>query len=244
MKQKLIAALLLSSVAASAQVKKTAPAAKPVAKTAAKPAAPATAALRTINDSASYAIGVSVANFYSQQGLSNINTKVVARAIEDVLAKKGVLLSDQQCNQVMMQIMTRAQDQKAQVHIQAGEKFLAENKTKPGIQTTPSGLQYEVLTQGTGVKPLATDTVKVNYRGTLLNGEEFDNSYKRGQPISFPLNGVIAGWTEGVQLMSTGSKYRFFIPHTLGYGTNEAGSIPAGSTLVFEVELLEVNGKK
>lgn len=244
MKQKLVAALLLTSVAATAQVKKTAPAAKPVAKTTAKPAAPAAAALRTITDSASYAIGVSVANFYSQQGLSNINARMVARAIEDVMAKKGVLLTDQQCNQVMMQIMTRAQDQKAKGNIEAGERFLAENKKKPGVQTTPSGLQYEVLTQGNGIKPLATDTVKVNYKGTLLNGEEFDNSYKRGQPISFPLNGVIAGWTEGVQLMSTGSKYRFYIPYTLGYGTNEAGSIPPGSTLVFEVELLEVNGKQ
>ncbi|OLY92237.1 FKBP-type peptidyl-prolyl cis-trans isomerase FklB [Cnuella takakiae] len=245
MKQKLVAALLLSSLAASAQTKKPATAAKPAAtKAAVKPAVATAAALRSITDSASYAIGVSVANFYSQQGMSSINSKVVARAIEDVLAKKGTLLSDQQCNQVMMELMTQAQEKKAGAQVEAGKKFLEENKKKPGVQTTASGLQYEVITQGTGTKPTETDTVKVNYVGTLINGQEFDNSYKRGEPISFPLNGVIRGWTEGVQLMSTGSKYRFFIPYQLGYGTNEAGAIPAGSTLIFEVELLEVNGKK
>lgn len=246
MKQKLVAALLLSSLAASAQTKKpVASAAKPAAaKAAVKPAVATAAALKSITDSASYAIGVSVANFYSQQGMSSINSRVVAKAIEDVLSKKGTLLSDQQCNQVMMQIMTQAQEQKSKAQIDEGTKFLEANKKKPGVQTTASGLQYEVITQGTGIKPIETDTVKVNYLGTLINGQEFDNSYKRGEPISFPLNGVIRGWTEGVQLMSTGSKYRFFIPHQLGYGTNEAGSIPAGSTLIFEVELLEVNGKK
>lgn len=246
MKQKLVAALLLSSLAASAQTKKpVASAAKPVAaKAAVKPAVATAAALKSITDSASYAIGVSVANFYTQQGMSSINSKVVAKAIEDVLSKKGTLLSDQQCNQVMMQLMTQAQEQKSKAQIDEGTKFLEANKKKPGVQTTPSGLQYEVITQGNGIKPTETDTVKVNYLGTLINGQEFDNSYKRGEPISFPLNGVIRGWTEGVQLMSTGSKYRFFIPYQLAYGTNEAGSIPAGSTLIFEVELLEVNGKK
>lgn len=246
MKQKLVAALLLSTLAASAQTKKpVASSAKPAAtKAAVKPAVATAAALKSITDSASYAIGVSVANFYSQQGMNSINSKVVAKAIEDVLSKKGTLLSDQQCNQVMMQIMTQAQEQKSKAQIDEGTKFLEANKKKPGVQTTASGLQYEVITQGTGVKPVETDTVKVNYLGTLINGQEFDNSYKRGEPISFPLNGVIRGWTEGVQLMSTGSKYRFFIPYQLAYGTNEAGSIPAGSTLIFEVELLEVNGKK
>lgn len=245
MKQTLVAALLLTAAAASAQTKKPSTPAKPAAaKAAAKPATPTDAALKTLADSASYAIGISVANFYTQQGMSSINSKIVARAIEDVLGKKSVLLSDQQANMVMMQLMTQAQESKAQAQIQAGAQFLAENKKRPGVQTTASGLQYEVLQQGTGVKPTETDTVTVNYVGTLINGQEFDNSYKRGKPISFPLNGVIRGWTEGVQLMATGSKYKFYIPYQLGYGTNEAGTIPPGSTLVFEVELLEVNGKK
>ena len=246
MKQNLVAALLLFSLAASAQTKKPLSAAKPAATKAAVKSVPATAAagLKTLTDSASYAIGISVANFYSQQGMSSINSKVVARAIEDVLAKKTPLMSDQECNTVMMQLMNGAQEKKSQPQIEAGTAFLAKNKTKAGVKTTASGLQYEVLTEGTGVKPTETDTVTVNYIGTLINGEEFDNSYKRGKPISFPLNGVIRGWTEGVQLMSTGSKYRFYIPHELGYGTNEAGSIPPGSTLIFEVQLLEVNGKK
>lgn len=239
MKKTFVAALLLTAAAASAQTKKPVAASKPVA----KPAASVAPAIRTLNDSASYAIGVSVANFYSQQGMSSINSKMVARAIEEVLAKKPAL-SDQQCNTVMMKVMTQAQEAKAKDQIEDGAKFLAENGKRAGVQTTASGLQYEVLTPGSGAKPTETDTVTVNYMGTLINGQEFDNSYKRGKPISFPLNGVIRGWTEGVQLMPIGSKYKFYIPYTLGYGTNEAGSIPAGSTLIFEVELLEINGKK
>ncbi|MFM8437975.1 MAG: FKBP-type peptidyl-prolyl cis-trans isomerase, partial [Candidatus Kapaibacterium sp.] len=122
-----------------------------------------------------------------------------------------------------------------------GAAFLAENAKKAGVTTTASGLQYRVITQGTGAKPLATDKVKVHYKGTLIDGSEFDSSYKRGEPIEFPLNGVIKGWTEGVQLMSVGSKYEFFIPSELAYGDREVGGvIPAGSTLVFEVELLGI----
>ena len=125
-----------------------------------------------------------------------------------------------------------------------GQDFLEQNKKRAGVQTTASGLQYEVLTAGTGVKPLATDSVLVHYKGTLLNGKQFDSSYDRGEPISFPLNRVIPGWTEGVQLMPAGSKYKFFIPYNLAYGERGAGQdIPPYSTLIFEVELLKVNGK-
>lgn len=249
MKKTFVAALLLTSAVGFAQTKKAPTAAKTTAaRPAAKPAAksavrPASQGLNSISDSASYAIGVSVANFYQQQGLSRINSRVVAQAIEDVLGKSKVLLDDQQCNTVMMKVMMQAQEGKAKGQIEAGEKFLAQNKTRAGVQTTASGLQYEVLKQGTGEKPTAEDTVTVNYVGTLIDGQEFDNSYKRGQPISFPLSGVIRGWTEGVQLMPVGSKFKFYIPYELGYGTNEAGSIPAGSTLVFEVELLEIKKK-
>jgi FKBP-type peptidyl-prolyl cis-trans isomerase len=144
---------------------------------------------------------------------------------------------------IMMKYMNQAQEAKAKGNIEAGEKFLAQNKNKPGVKTTASGLQYEVLKEGNGPKPIATDTVTVHYAGTLMNGEEFDNSYKRGEPISLPLNGVIRGWTEGLQLMTAGSKYKFYIPYQLGYGTQAAGSIPPGSVLIFEVELVKINDK-
>jgi FKBP-type peptidyl-prolyl cis-trans isomerase FkpA len=122
-----------------------------------------------------------------------------------------------------------------------GEDFLAGNKSKEGVKTTPSGLQYKVLKEGKGAKPKATDVVKVHYRGTLVDGTEFDSSYKRGEPIEFPLNGVIKGWTEGVQLMTPGSKYQFFIPSELAYGEEgRPPTIPGNSALIFEVELIEV----
>jgi FKBP-type peptidyl-prolyl cis-trans isomerase FklB len=129
-------------------------------------------------------------------------------------------------------------------NVKSCNNFLADNKKNGNIHTTPSGLQYEVLTQGTGAKPAATDTVTVNYKGTLLNGTEFDNSYTRGQPATFPLNGVIKGWTEALQLMPTGSKYKLYIPYQLAYGLNDNGPIPGGSLLVFEVELLDVKKAK
>ena len=129
-------------------------------------------------------------------------------------------------------------------NVESGEKFLAQNKSKPGVKTTASGLQYEVITEGKGKKPTAADTVEVNYKGTLIDGTEFDNSYKRGQSISFPLNGVIRGWTEALQLMPVGSKYKLYIPNQLGYGMNDTGPIPGGSVLVFEVELLNIKGKQ
>lgn len=129
----------------------------------------------------------------------------------------------------------------AQSALEKGEAFLAANGKKDGVKATASGLQYEVLTEGAGKSPKATDTVQVNYRGTTIDGKEFDSSYKRGEPIEFPLNGVIPGWTEGVQLMKEGAKYRFFIPSKLAYGSRGAGgAIGPDETLIFEVELLKV----
>ncbi|MGH9569716.1 MAG: FKBP-type peptidyl-prolyl cis-trans isomerase, partial [Candidatus Angelobacter sp.] len=126
-----------------------------------------------------------------------------------------------------------------------GEAFLAANKTKEGVITTPSGLQYKVLKQGTGPKPTTTDKVVCNYKGTLINGKEFDSSYKRGEPATFPVNGVIKGWTEALQLMPVGSKYQLFIPADLAYGERGAGAdIGPDATLIFEVELLSIEGKK
>jgi FKBP-type peptidyl-prolyl cis-trans isomerase FklB len=234
MKKVFVMASAFVTLSAAAQKKPT-----PVKKT----TTTATSPLKTLSDSASYAIGVSVASFYSQQGVTNLNASLVARAINDVLGKKTVLLNDYQANTVMMQYMGKAQEAKAKPTIEAGEKFLAQNKTKAGVKTTASGLQYEVITEGTGVKPTTADTVTVHYVGTLIDGKEFDNSLKRGEPISFPVTGVIRGWTEALQLMPTGSKYKLYIPHQLAYGPNDNGPIPGGSVLVFEVELLKVNGK-
>ena len=231
MKKYLVAGFAFFSVAAQAQktpVKKTAPA-----------KGTQTASLKNLNDSVSYAIGMSVANFYSQQGIKNLNASVVSKAINDVFNKQKVLLTDEQAQLCVMRFL----NPKVFTTLEAGEKFLAQNKTKPGVKTTASGLQYEVITEGKGKKPLVTDTVEVNYAGTLLDGTEFDNSYKRGAPISFPLNGVIRGWTEALQLMPEGSKYKLYIPQQLAYGMNDNGPIPGGSVLVFEVELLKVKGK-
>lgn len=236
MKKALIVACSLVALSASAQ-KKPAPVVK-------KPTTPAPApVLKNLTDSASYAIGLSVANFYVQQGIKKLNPSVVSRAIDDVMNGKKALLDDYQANTIMMRYINQANEAKAKPNITAGEQFLAKNKTKPGVKTTASGLQYEVVTEGTGPKPTAADTVTVNYKGTLIDGTEFDNSFKRGQPISFAVSGVIRGWTEGLQLMSEGSKYKLYIPQQLGYGTHEMGSIPAGSALVFEVELLKVTKK-
>ena len=196
-------------------------------------------ALKNLNDSVSYAIGMSVANFYAQQGIKNLDASIVSKAINDVFGKQKMLLTEEQANLCVMRFLNPNLFQT----IEAGEKYLAQNKTRPGVKTTASGLQYEVIKQGNGKKPLATDTVEVNYAGTLIDGTEFDNSYKRGAPITFPLNRVIPGWTEALQLMAEGSKYKLYIPHQLGYGMNDQGQIPGGSVLVFEVELLKVKGK-
>ena len=136
------------------------------------------------------------------------------------------------------------QESKSKPTIEAGKNFLSKNKARPEVKTTASGLQYEVITEGTGIKPTALDTFVCHYRGTLINGTEFDASYNRGQPLVYPVAGVIRGWTEGLQLMAVGSKYKFYIPYDLAYGTNDNGQIPGGSTLIFEVELLDVKKAK
>lgn len=214
---------------------------KPVTKPANKTVSQKTSApiLKNQNDSMSYAIGLSVANFYKQQGVK-LNNPIVLKALNDVATNKKTLMTEDEGNLVFMchsnpQLCT---------YVKEGEKFLVENKKKPNIKTTASGLQYEILTQGTGPKPAAVDTFVVNYRGTLTNGTEFDNSYKRGTPLVMPMNKVIKGWTEGLQLMPAGSKYKFYIPYQLGYGLNDAQVIPGGSVLIFEVELLEIKKAK
>jgi FKBP-type peptidyl-prolyl cis-trans isomerase len=199
--------------------------------------------LLSMEDSASYAIGLSVVNFYKSQGFMNINSSIVARAINDAREGKQ-LLQDNEANNVVMNYLNKISSMKAKPTIDSGEAFLAQNKTRAGVTTTASGLQYEVLTQGKGPRPTITDTVVCHYRGTFLNGSVFDESYSRGQPISFPVTGVIKGWTEVLQLMPAGSKYKVYVPYQLGYGASDYGPIPGGSMLTFEIELLEVKPKR
>jgi FKBP-type peptidyl-prolyl cis-trans isomerase FklB len=197
--------------------------------------------LKTQTDSLSYSIGIMVASFYKQQGISNIDNAIVTRAIQDKMTGINTLLNDQQCNQVVMNYIEKAKTEKAAMAKKQGQEFLAENKTKPGVVTTASGLQYIVLKEGSGPKPTLTDKVKCDYEGKLLDGTVFDSSIKSGKPVEFNVNGVIKGWTEALQLMNTGSKWRLFVPSELAYGDQQAGpDIKPGSTLIFDVELLEI----
>jgi FKBP-type peptidyl-prolyl cis-trans isomerase FklB len=214
------------------------PASKPVAKTTAKPAG--TVVLKNAADSFSYAIGLSLASFYKQQGITDINNTLVTKALADQKAGKAAL-NDMQVQMCIMNHMQAIKSKTAGPNKKAGEAFLAENKKRPGVKTTASGLQYEIIDAGTGPIATAADEVRVHYVGTLIDGKEFDSSVKRGQPITFPVTGVIAGWTEALQLMPQGSKWKLYIPSELAYGDNGAGpDIKPGSALIFTVELQEV----
>jgi FKBP-type peptidyl-prolyl cis-trans isomerase FklB len=197
--------------------------------------------LKTTQDSLSYAIGLSVANFYKQQNITSINTALVTKAINDVNKKGKLLLDEQQANACIMNYMQKSKAEKSSGNRKIGEEFLAENKKKTDVVVLPSGLQYTVMKKGTGPKPGPTDKVKVHYHGTLIDGKVFDSSVERGEPIELSVNGVIPGWTEALQLMPVGSKWKLFIPSNLAYGDQQAGPLIApGSTLVFEVELLDI----
>lgn len=212
-------------------------------KPASKPAVKKTPTKVTLStaDSLSYAMGVQTAEYYKAQGAENINPAMVKKAYEDVYNNKKLLISPEQCN---MTIQTKLQEfmaQKTNVEKEKGTKFLEENKKRPGVITLPSGLQYEIITKGTGPVPTATDTVKANYIGSLIDGKEFDNSYKRNEALTIPVGSVIRGWTEALQLMPVGSKWKLFIPSELGYGDRGAGgAIPGGAALVFTIELLDI----
>lgn len=238
--KKFIVSMLSFSVVLplAAQVKKSTTPAH-TTHTAAKPAA--TAALKNEIDSVSYAIGLSVAKFYKQSNLTNINTAMLVKAINDVRNNGKLVMNEDQANSCMANFMKKAQSEKSAGNRKIGEDFLAANKNKPGVVTLPSGLQYLVMKEGTGPRPTATDKVKVHYHGTLIDGRVFDSSVDRGQPIELAVNGVIPGWTEALQLMPVGSKWKLFIPSSLAYGDQQAGPlITPGSTLVFEVELLDI----
>lgn len=192
-------------------------------------------------DKVSYALGLSMGQNLMGSGVTSLEYADLAAGIKDVLEKNQPQISYQEAQQVLGQFFQELEAKIAGAAKAEGEKFLEENKKREGVQVTESGLQYEVLEATIGQKPKATDSVKVHYEGTLIDGTIFDSSYKRGESISFPLNGVIKGWTEGLQLMSVGSKYKFFIPYQLAYGERGAGQqIPPYAALIFTVELLGI----
>lgn len=192
-------------------------------------------------DKLSYALGMVIGHNLKGMGVNHIDEADFGQAVGNVLSGKETALTDSEAQQIVTAYLQAQEAEKGKAAREAGEKYLAENARKEGVVVLPSGLQYTVLTEGSGRKPSATDRVKCHYEGRLTDGTVFDSSYRRGEPAVFPLNGVIAGWTEGVQLMGEGAKFRFFIPYNLAYGERGAGgSIPPYAALVFDVELIEV----
>jgi FKBP-type peptidyl-prolyl cis-trans isomerase len=192
---------------------------------------------------ASYGMGVLIASNIKSQGADSINTEAFTAGVLDIFGNQPLKIDQQQCNSEVQKFMTGVSERKAKRLRAAGENFLEANKLKPNVKVTSSGLQYEVITPGTGKQPTsATDRVTVHYTGKLVDGTIFDSSVQRGQPATFALNQVIAGWTEGLQLMKEGDKWMFCIPYQLGYGERgKGGQIPPYSTLIFEVELIKFN---
>lgn len=191
-------------------------------------------------DKVSYALGIGIGRQLAQMGATDINTDDFGQAIKDAMSGR-LQLDEQEAQMIVQDFFQRKSEEQAKNAKAEGENFLAENGKKEGVVVLPSGLQYQVLREGNGNKPSATDQVECHYEGTLINGQVFDSSYKRGQTATFGLNQVIKGWTEGLQLMQEGAKYRFFIPYHLAYGAQGAGqNIPPYATLIFDVELVKV----
>ena len=191
----------------------------------------------------SYSLGVNVAKSVQAQGLESIDAPAIAKAFKDVFEGNDLDISEEEANLVLQDYFTKLNNKAQEANIGTGMKFLEENAKKEGVVTTASGLQYTVITKGDGEQPKETDNVTVHYHGTLLDGTVFDSSVERGQPASFPVNGVIPGWVEALQLMNVGSKYKLFIPSNLAYGERGAGgAIGPNATLIFEVELISIGG--
>ena len=206
--------------------------------------------LKTDKDKASYAVGLNVGKNLAKESI-DVDPAIVEQGIKDAMAGGKTLMTDEEVKAAMTALKATAQKNQEAKMAQAGDAnkkegdaFLAANKAKDGVVTLPSGLQYKILTAGTGAKPTAADTVICNYKGTLINGKEFDASSKHGGPATFPVSGVIKGWTEALQLMPVGSKWQLFIPPDLAYGQRGAGGdIGPGATLIFELELVSIKGK-
>ena len=199
-------------------------------------------------DKLSYALGLGIGQQLANMGANDLNVDDFGQAIKDVLKGAELKVSHREAQQIVQSYFQQQEEkmqaeraEKGKAHKEAGEKYLAENAKKEGVVTLPSGLQYQVLKEGNGKKPTAKDSVKCHYEGFLIDGTVFDSSVQRGEPAVFGLQQVIAGWTEGLQLMQEGAKYRFFIPYRLGYGEGGAGaSIPPFAALIFDVELIQV----
>ena len=207
--------------------------------------------LKSEKDKVSYIIGREIGNNLKSQAI-DVEPEILARGIKDAFSGAKPIMTEEEMKEVMTafqkEVMAKRQElakQLGEKNKKEGESFLAQNKTKEGVKTLPSGLQYKVIKAGTGKKPKATDTVTTQYRGTLTDGTEFDSSYSRGQPATFPVNGVIPGWTEALQLMEEGAKWQVFVPSNLAYGERGAGpKIGPNATLIFEIELISVQEKK
>ena len=244
MKKILLALALFTAGLSQAQTKKAVTTKKTTTHLT-MPVTKSTVLLKTPLDSFSYAVGLEGAAYYKNQGAPQLNTEIVKKAFEDVYNAKTFLLTPEQSSMTIQKQLQAFMAGKSEKVKEEGRKFLAENKKRPGVVELPNGLQYEILKAGTGPKPKATDTVRAHYIGSLINGQEFDNSYKRGQPLQIPVGGVIQGWIQALQMMPVGSKWKLFIPSNLGYGDNGAGNgaIPGGATLIFEIELIEIVNK-
>lgn len=189
----------------------------------------------------SYALGLSIANNFLTSGIKNLDVDVFAQAIKDVLNEQKTSITYDEAKNIINDYFTKLQDEKLDINKKASEEFLDINKKRPGVVTLPSGLQYEIITKGSGKTPTATDQVKCHYHGTLIDGTVFDSSVQRGTPATFGVNQVIKGWVEALQLMPVGSKWKLFIPSDLAYGKQGAGqSIEPNSALIFEVEVLDI----
>ena len=199
--------------------------------------------MSTEQNNVSYAIGMSIAESLKNQNFTELDATVIAEAINDLMQGKTPRLSAEEANQIIHNNLEEKRSAAFMANKTEGENFLASNKSKEGIQETATGLQYEILTEGDGQKPASTDVVSVHYHGTLIDGTVFDSSVQRGTPASFGVHQVIPGWTEALQLMNVGSKYRLYIPQNLAYGANPhpGGPIQPFSTLIFDVELLAIN---
>jgi FKBP-type peptidyl-prolyl cis-trans isomerase FklB len=201
--------------------------------------------LKSENDTISYCIGISIANSLKNMNIGVIDPDLISQALRDVLITKEVKFPVESAEKILSNFMMNLKSRQANENLKLSEDWLTANSKKDGVVKLPSGLQYKIINPGTGKSPLETDTVTVHYRGTLIDGTQFDSSYDRGEPATFPLNQVIKGWTEGLQYMKTGGKFTFYIPPQLGYGENAppGSSIKPNSTLIFDVELISI-GKK
>lgn len=246
------AAIAQSGSSSKTQSPPAAPQPKAQSPAASEQSTPSNSPFKTNKEKASYALGINVGSSLHRQSV-DIDPDLFAQGLKDAMSGKKPLITEEEGHAALMELQNEVRAQQAQkmkeegdTNKKDGEAYLAANKAKPGVVTLPSGLQYKILKEGTGPKPTATDTVECNYTGTLINGTEFDSSAKHGGPAKFPVNGVIKGWTEALQLMPAGSKWQLFIPSDLAYGERGTpdGSIGPNSTLVFDVELLSVEQPK